>query len=109
MGLDLHLQEGGILGTADGGEGPAAAAAVAAVAGELMVLDHGGQVGMVATAWPRLAALLAARAPWRGGGRGRGWGGGGSGLRLAAEELLLAEAQLGAELLVLLLEQGLAL
>ena len=78
------------------------------VARDLDVLDDGRQVGIVAAARPRVAALLAARSA--GGSRGRRRRRGrGAGLRLAAEELLLAEAQLGAELFDLLLEKGFAL
>lgn len=109
MGLDLDLQDGGIRGAADGSEGAAAAPAPARRARDVPVLDNGGQVRVVAAAWPLLAALLAAGpARWvvgAGGGRGSS----GAGLGLAAEELLLAEAQLGAELFDLLLEEGLAL
>jgi hypothetical protein len=61
--------------------------------------------------WPRPAGLLAAPPPERGRGtRGRrGQGGGSAGPGLAAEELLLAETELGAELFDLLFEEGFAL
>ena len=108
MRLDRDLQYGGILRAADGSEGAAAAAAIARLARDLPVLDHGGQVGVVAAAWPLLAALLAAgTARWVTGAGGRG--GRGARLGLAAEELLLAETQLGAELFDLLLEESLTL
>jgi hypothetical protein len=60
MGLDVDLQEGGILGAADGGEGASAVATTALVAGEDVVLDEGGQVGIVAASRTGLAGLLAA-------------------------------------------------
>src|SRR5262249_61071381 len=52
---------------------------------------------------------LAAPPPGWGVRAGGGRGGGGAGFGLAAEELLLAQPQLSAELFVLLLEQGFAL
>src|SRR5438270_603188 len=97
MGLDLDLQEGGVLGAADGGERTAATPAAAPVARNLPILDHDRQMGMVTTTRPRPAGLLAAPAAWRRGSRGsrRRRHGRGAGLGLCAEELLLAEAQLG--------------
>src|SRR5262245_59491117 len=99
MGLDLDLQDGGVLGAADGGEGPAAGPAAALLPRELVVFDDAGQVGIVAAAGPRPPGLLAAPPPGlRAGGRlGRRAGGRGAGFALAAEELVLAEAQLGFE------------
>jgi len=93
MGLDLDLQDGGILGAADRGEGTAAVAAAAQIPWDLAVLKDDGQVRVVAAAWSRLAVLLAALPPgYRAGTcRSRGRQEGGSGLGLAAEELLLAE------------------
>src|SRR5436305_5845785 len=105
MGLDLDLQDGGILGAADGSEGVAAALAPAGRVGEFPVLVNGGQVGVVAAAWPPLAALLAPAPARRVVAAVGGRGGGDAGFGLAAGELLLAEAQLGAELFDLLLEQ----
>jgi hypothetical protein len=93
VGPDLDLQEGGVLGAADGGEGSAATLTAALRAGDFPVLHDGGQMGIIAASRPWLAGLLAAwSAGWvvvggGGGGRGRG-----RGLGLAAEELLLAEA-----------------
>src|SRR5262249_13668064 len=52
---------------------------------------------------------LAAPPPGWGVRAGGGRGGGGAGFGLAAEELLLAQPQLSAEVFVLLLEQGFAL
>src|SRR5439155_10501218 len=81
MGPNLDLQDGGILGAADGGERAAAAPAATLVARDLPLLQDGGQVGVVAAARPRPAALVAAGAARRGrvtgGRRGRGWGRGG--------------------------------
>src|SRR5207244_4666627 len=96
---DLDLQDGGILGAADGGEGAATAPAVALGAGDLTILDDGGQVSIVAAARPRPAALLAAwPAAWGlGAVRSLARGGGGGGFGLAAEELLLAETHQGFE------------
>ena len=92
MGLDLNLQDGGVLRATDGSERAAAAPATARVARDLRLLNHGGQVRIVAAAWPLAAALLAAGpAGWvvaAGGSRA----GSDAGLGLAAEELLLAEA-----------------
>ena len=110
MGLDFDFQDRGILGAADGGEGAAAALAAALVAGDLVVLDDDGEVGVVTAARPWPATLLAAWPP--GLGRLARWGrrrrGSGRGLGLAAKEVLRAEAQLGAELFDLLAEKGLA-
>ena len=107
IGRDRDLQNGGILGTADGGEGPAAAVAVAVRAQDFVFFDDGGQVAVVAAPRPWFPRLLAAWPPrWSGRGRGRGcvrrWGSSSRGLGFAAEELLLAETQLGAELFDLL-------
>ena len=111
VGPNLDLQDGRVLGAADGGEGAAAAPATALRRRKIVLLDDGREMGVVAAAWPRLAGLLAAPPPGRGRWvRGR-WGQGGAdaGLGLAAEELLLTEAELGAELFDLLFEEGLAL
>src|SRR5438128_1479800 len=82
MRLDFDLQNRGILGAANGGEGAATAAAVALVPGDLLVLQDGGQVGVVAAAGPGPARLLTASPPGRRGraGRGRGRRGSGAGL-----------------------------
>jgi hypothetical protein len=104
IGLDLDLQNGGILGAADGGEGSATTVAMAVCGGDLAFFDEGGEVAVIASLRTWLAPLLAAwPSGWSvGGGRGRCRGGSGRGLGLFAEELLLAETQLGAELFVLL-------
>jgi hypothetical protein len=109
MGLDLDLEDGGIRGAADRGEGAATAVAVSVGAGDLVFFGDHGQVRVVAAAWSRLAALLTTRpARWGVGGRRHGRGRRGAGLGLAAEELLLAQTQLGAEVFVLLAEQRFA-
>jgi hypothetical protein len=109
MGLDLDLENSGIRSAADGGKGAAATPAAAFVAGDFMLLGDRGQVRIVAAAWPFVAALLATRpAGWGIGGCCRGRGSSGAGFGLAAEELLLAQTQLGAELFVLLAQKGFA-
>jgi len=104
--LDLDLQDGGILGAADGGEGSATTVAMAVCGRDVAFFDEGGEVAVIASLRSWLAPLLAAwPSGWSvGGGRGRcrRRGGSGRGLGLFAEELLLAEAQLGAELFDLL-------
>ena len=78
------------------------------VAGDRTFLGDNGEVRIITAAWPLLAALLAARPA--GGGLGpRRRGGRAAAFGLTAEELLLAESQLGAELFDLLLEEGLTL
>ena len=76
-----------------------------------MVLDDGGEPGIIASLRTRLAALLASGPTrWRcggGGDRGRGFGHGG-GLGLSTEELLLAEAEQRLKAVDLGLELGLA-
>lgn len=111
VGSDFDFQEGRILGAAHGGEGATAALAAALLGGKLVFLANGGQVRVVAAAWSGPAALLATRPPRRAVGPRRGWGRcrGGAGFGLAAEELLLPEAQLGAELFVFLPQQGFTL
>jgi hypothetical protein len=107
MGLDLDLQDGGVFGAADGREGLTAALTATLLGGQLVFFDDGGEVGVIPAARPRATALLAPRPGW-GGRSGRGRGRGGTDLGLTAEELLLAETQLGAELVVLPSEQGFA-
>jgi hypothetical protein len=110
MGLDFDLQEGGVLGAADGGEGAAAGPAAALLPRDLVFFDEGGQVGIVAAAGPRPTGLLAAPPGVRARGpKGRRAGGRDAGFALAAEELLLAETQLGFECGDALLEGGFAL
>jgi len=108
MGLDRDLQDGGIFGTTDRGEGAAAVSAATGVAGNLVIFGDSGEVRIVAAAWPLVAALLAAWPPGWGVGARRRRGGSGASLGLFAKELLLAQSQLGAELFVLLEEQGFA-
>ncbi len=109
MSLDLDLEDSGILGAADRGERAAATAAARVVAGDFVFFGDHGQVRVVAAAWSLVATLLATRpAGWGVGERRRGRGGRGAGLGLAAEELLLAQTQLGAELCDLLAEQSFA-
>src|SRR5207253_1888361 len=92
IGLDLDLQEGGVLGAADGGERAAAAPAVALVAGQRVLLGDRGQGSMVPAARPRPARLRAAPPGWGvAARRGRDHPGRGGSLGLAAKELLLAE------------------
>jgi hypothetical protein len=119
VGLDLDLQDGGVVAAGEGVEGLAAAGAVALVGGQVEDFLGGGEVVVVASAVALVAGLLTAPAP--GGGRRRGVGAGGSGvgrgivgvvgvgLGLAAEELLLAESEEGLESCDLVLEGGLAL
>jgi hypothetical protein len=95
MGADVDLQEDRILGAGEVVEGPAAPRATAPLGGELVILDDGREVGIVASPGARLARLLASGPTrWRvgrGGERGRRLGRGG-GLGLSTEELLFAEA-----------------
>jgi hypothetical protein len=58
-GFNLDLQDGGILGAADRGEGAAAALAAALRAGDRTLLEDGGEVRLITAARPRLARLLA--------------------------------------------------
>jgi hypothetical protein len=111
MGPDFDFQDGGVLGTAEGGKGSAAAPAQALLRGEFVLFADGGEVGVVTAARARPAGLLAAPSAGRRGRVRGGWnrGGSGAGLGLRAEELLLAETELGAELFDLLLEEGLPL
>jgi hypothetical protein len=104
--LDFDLQDGGVRGAADGREGLAAAPATARRCREFVLFDNRGQVGVVAAARSRPAGLLAASLSGRGSWTRRGRWGSGAGLGLFAEELLLAETQLSAELFDLLLEMG---
>jgi hypothetical protein len=94
MGPDIDLEDDRILGAGEVVERLAAPRATAPLGGELVVLDDGREVGIVASFGPRLARLLASRPTrWRvgrGGERGRRLGRGGLGL--SAEELLFAEA-----------------
>jgi hypothetical protein len=95
MGADIDLQEDRILGAREVVEGLAAPRATALLGGELVILDDGREVGMIASFGPRLARLLASGPTrWRVGRGGercrRLWRGGGLGL--STEERLLAEA-----------------
>ncbi len=67
VGPHLDLQDGGIFGAADRGEGSAAAATTTVFARDRVVFVNGREVGMVATTWPRSPGLLAASpvGPWR--------------------------------------------
>jgi hypothetical protein len=111
VGPNLDFQDGGILCTPQGGKRAATTLAAALRLGKFVLLADGGQVCVVAAAWSGPATLLTPRPPRRAVGRRghRGRCGGGAGLYLAAEELLFAETQLGAELFVLLPQQGFAL
>jgi hypothetical protein len=96
MGPDIDLEDDRILGAREVVEGLATARTAALLRGELVVLDHSREVGMIAPLGPLLTALLTALSAGRrrAGVRGRvGRFGGGAGLGLSAEELLLAEAQ----------------
>lgn len=110
VGLDFDLQEGGVLGAAARGEGPAPALATALVPGDRVVFDDGRQVGESAAFGPGAAGLLAAASlGWCGPRGGRGRGGRTAALGLGAEEWLLAQTQLGAEWFDCLLEEGFTL
>jgi len=108
MGLDVDLQDRGILGAADGGEGAPAALAIALVPRKVVIFDDHRQMAMVAAAWPGSATLRTAPPPRGGVGACRRRGGRGRGRRfgLAAEQLLFAEAELGFEFDDALLELG---
>jgi hypothetical protein len=112
MGPDLDLQDFGILGAREVGEGLTTPRAPALIGRKDVILGNGWKMRMIPASRPRLAALLPAW-PWRRrvdtrhvGGRGSGRG---SRLRLTPEELLLAESKQGLELVVLGFELGLAI
>ena len=115
VGLDLDLQERGVVAAGEGGEGLAAADAVALVGGQVENLLGGGQVIVVAAAVALVSGLLTAAAfGLGGGGVGRvyarcGLGGVGVGLGLVAEEAVLEVTDLGLKSCALALEGGLAL
>ena len=69
MGADLDLQDRGVVGAGEGGEGLSAAGAPLLFGGQFEDLFDGGQVGVVAAFGSRLPALLAAGA-WRSGRAG---------------------------------------
>jgi hypothetical protein len=133
MGLDLDLEDGGVIGAREVGERLAARRAALLVGGPGHFLRGGRQVAMVAAAVSGAAPLLAARSSavaggrrrvgvgargWRGavgvGGRDRGWGreqliGTVACFGTAAEMLLPEEAKLGFEFGDALAESRLAL
>jgi hypothetical protein len=94
MGADVDLQEDRILGAREVVEGLAVPRTPALLWGEVVILDYGREVGIVASFGPRLARLLATGPTWprvgRGGERCSRLGGGGLGL--STKELLFAEA-----------------
>ena len=92
---DLDLEDLAVLGAGERHEGQTAAGAVTLAFGQVKDLFNGGQAGVIAAFGPGLAGLLAARLLGRG-GRGR-LGAGSAGLALFAEELLLAQTQLGTQ------------
>ena len=112
MGADVDLQDDRILGAREVVEGLAAPRTPTLIGGECDVLGDGRELGIVAPLWARLARLLATtptrRRVGRGGERGGGFGRGGR-LGLAAEELLLTQAQPGLKPGDLGLELGLAI
>ena len=97
IGSDVDLEEDRILGAGKVVEGLAAPRATALIGGELMVLDDGREVGIVASLGTGLAGLLTSGATrWRvdrSDERGRRLGRGGLGR--STEELLLAEPKPG--------------
>ena len=95
MGTDLDLQDRGVVGAGEGGEGLSAAGTSLLFGGQFEDLFDGGQVGVVAAFGSRLSPLLSAGS-WRSGRAGEALAGG-RGVGLASEELLLAEAELGLE------------
>jgi hypothetical protein len=60
MGPDFDLQDGGILGTGEGGEGLSAGGTPPLVGRQFEDLLDGGEVGVVAAFGAGLAALLPA-------------------------------------------------
>jgi hypothetical protein len=107
MSPDVDLQNDRIVAAGEVVEGLAAPRAAALIGGELVVLDDGREMGIVASLGTGFARLLTSGPTrWRvgrGRQRGRRWGRGG-GFRLSAEELLLAEAEEGLKPLDLGLE-----
>jgi hypothetical protein len=111
MGPDLDLKDEGILGAREVVKGLATAGTTALLRGKFVVLDDGGEVGMIAPLGSLASALLtpfSAWWRWTGVGGGDGRFGGGAGLGLSAEELLLAEAEPRLEPIDLGFELGLA-
>jgi hypothetical protein len=110
MGPDLDLQDDRILGAGEVGEGPATPSTPALLGRQDLIFRDSREVRVVASGRSGPAGSLAPRSPWgwvqglRGGGSGRC-----GGLGLAAEELLLAEAELGLESFDLGLELSLAI
>ena len=114
MGPDLDLQDFGILGAREVGEGLTTPRAPAPIGRKDVILGDRRKMRLIPASRPRLAAPLPAW-PWRRrrrahSGRVRGRGSGrGSRLRLTPEELLLAESKQGLELVILGFELSLAI
>ena len=94
MGPDVDLQEDGILGAGELGEGLTTPGATALFGGQGVVFGDGREVGMITSLGPRPTGSLAPRPPGR--RIGAGWirgrrSGHRRGLGLAPEELLLVE------------------
>jgi L-aminopeptidase/D-esterase-like protein len=107
MGADFDFQDRGVVGAGERSEGLPAAGTPLLFGGQFDDLFHGGQVGVVPAFRSWLSPALSAGA-W-GSGRGDGAVARGGGIGLASEELLFQGADAGVELLVLLVEEFLAL
>src|SRR5262249_24326271 len=112
MGANRNLQNRGVLRTPEGLEGQVTLGTATVGTRKLGLLDHGGQMAVIAPAMPPPTALLTTRPP--GGGR-RSWRPGGLGLGgrrrsgLATKVWLLAKRELRLEWGSGLLELGFAL
>src|SRR5512135_715249 len=107
MGADLDLQHGGVVGAGEGSGRQSAPGATPLFRRQFQDLLGGGEVGVVTAFGPRPPSLLSA-GPWR--SPHGGWAvGGGRRIGLASEELLFEGPDAGLELLVLLVEELLAL
>ena len=107
IGADLDLEHGGVVGAGEGREGLSAAGTPLLFDGQFEDLFDGGQVGIVAAFGSRPPPLLSA-APWRADG-GRDTLDGGWRVGLASEELLFEGPDAGVKVLVLDVEELLAL
>jgi len=112
MGPNLDLQDDGILGAGEVGEGLTTPRATALLRRKDLRFVNGRKMGVIASlrTWP--TGLLAARPTRRGVGAGRIWGRRSrrrGGLGLAPEELLLAKTDQCLEPLNFNFELGLAL
>src|SRR5512135_2059977 len=107
MGPDFDLQDCGVVGAGERGERLSAAGTPLLFDGQFDDLFHGGQVGVVPAFGSWLSPSLSAGS--RRSGRSGGAVDGGPRLGFAPEELLFEGADAGVELLVLLVEELLAL